>query len=91
MDKRIKQLYYNKRKKTDWDFGSLDKFTAWYKNQLEKQNNCCYYCGANQDDITLLIKKGIIKSKRFNKRGRNLEVERKEPDKYNKENCVLAC
>ena len=66
-------------------------FTVWYKNQLTEQNNCCYYCEVNQDDIILLIERSIIKSKRFNKRGRNLEVERKEPDKYNKENCVLAC
>ena len=91
MDNRIKQLYYNKRKKTDWDFGSLDKFTAWYKAQLAIQKNCCLYCNVNQNDITNLIERGIIKSKRFNKRARNLEVERREPDKYSKENCVLAC
>jgi hypothetical protein len=53
MDKRIKQLFYNKRKKTDWDFGSLDTFTNWYKTQFVEQNNCCYYCGVNQDDILL--------------------------------------
>jgi hypothetical protein len=91
MEKRIKQLFHNKRNKIDWDFGSLDNFTDWYKTQLAKQNNSCYYCEVNQDDIILLIGRGIIKSKRFNKRGNNLEIDRKDTRLYSKENCVLAC
>ena len=91
MDKRIKQLFYNKRKKSEWKFGPKDVFNDWYVGQLKQQQNCCYYCNVNQNDISLLIEQGIIKSKRFNKRGQNLEIDRKDSSLYNKENCVLAC
>ena len=76
-DKRINQLYYNKRSKAEWKFGPKDIFNDQYVGQLKQQQNCCYYCNVNQDDISLLIERGIIKSKRFNKRGQNLEIDRK--------------
>lgn len=90
-DQRINQLYYNKRNKAEWKFGPKDVFNDWYVGQLKQQQNCCYYCNVNQDDISLLIERGIIKSKRFNKRGNSLEIDRKDTRLYSKENCVLAC
>ena len=89
--RRIRQLYHNK-KGVDFEFKDFNEFYYWYISQYKKQNRCCYYCKTEESIITNLFEKKFTKIKRPN-RGKHLEVERRDSksNKYNKENCVLAC
>ncbi len=100
-DKRLKQIFSNmktrslKSKMTDSPFDvefEMNNFISWYNKTKENLNNKCAYCGSDQNKITQLIEKKTLSSKRFNKRGFNLEVDRKDPKKnYSEENCTLIC
>ena len=95
--RRMKTIYSNKKskQKKDFKFKDFSEFYDW----LKKQGNTCHYCKTEQSKITKLIYEGLknnplgISSKRFNKRGRSLEIDRKDPlnAEYSIHNCVLAC
>jgi len=93
--KRIKSIFDAKKKKfgpTHFLFKDENEFYEWDK--LKPQ--ICYYCKTEQYKITELVLAGIFPSKKFKKRGRNLEIERKcsqpeEKNVYSSENCELAC
>jgi len=70
-----------------------NQFVNWFAEQYEKQDGRCYYCGTRQDDINRLIKEGVLTSKRFKTRGRNLELERLDSgcNAYSPQNCTLVC
>lgn len=89
--RRIRQLYNNK-KGTNFEFPNFNKFYRWYIDQYSKQNGCCYYCKTEENVIADLFEKKYTSVKRPN-RGKHLEVERRDSNsnKYNAENCVLAC
>lgn len=89
--RRIRQLYNNK-KGNAFEFLDFNDFYKWYIIQYEKQNGCCYYCKTEESVLTELFEKKYTSIKRTN-RGKRLEVERRDSgsNKYNKDNCVLAC
>lgn len=73
-----------------FDKASLE---GWLITQMQKQEGKCYYCETKQEDILRFIEAGLLKSKRFVTRGKNLEVERldSQGNSYSPENCVLVC
>ncbi|MEZ4978680.1 MAG: hypothetical protein R2772_05220 [Chitinophagales bacterium] len=89
--RRIRQLYNNKQGE-NFEFTNFNEFYKWYITQFEKQKACCYYCKTEESVLTKLFEKKYTSVKRPN-RGKHLEVERRDSDsnKYNKDNCVLAC
>jgi len=89
--RRIRQLYNNK-KGDDFEFTSFSSFYKWYVGQHRKQSGCCYYCKTSEKVISELFVKKFLLNKRPN-RGMHLEVERRDSksNKYNEDNCVLAC
>jgi hypothetical protein len=102
--KRIKALYSKKKSEEkkhhsaeDFKFGfaSTDHFLSWWHEQFEKQQGQCAYCQTSIDLIKKLIDKGLLRTRRTRgqgKRGKCLELERKEPfGRYEPENCVLVC
>ena len=90
--RRVRSLYHNKRKLKDFDFMDFYSFYNWHKVQFAKQAGKCYYCKTDESVIAKLFETKYKNRKRIN-RGKHLEIERKNSDsnKYNKENCVLAC
>jgi len=79
---KIRKVWRLKFNETDfW------KFKNWY----EKTKRECYYCGITENQISELFEKGKLYTKR--KRGRKLEIDRKEPDEAydNIENLVFSC
>ena len=92
--RRIRSLYSNKKRlfKDDFEFNSFKEFYEWYIGQYKKQEGACYYCETKESVIAELFKAKFTSAKRKT-RGAHLEVERKDAkgNKYNKENCVLAC
>jgi hypothetical protein len=70
----------------EWRLNKVS-FYEWYKEQSQKQNECCHYCHLSGDTIN---KYG--RWFREGRRGHNLEVDKKDNSKpYSPENCVLAC
>ena len=100
-EKRLINILNNirqKRKRYELTQYSFDiefnnsSFINWYNHKKEILNNKCNYCGSDQNKITDLINSGKLNSKRFNKRGRNLEVDRLDPKgNYSEKNCTLVC
>ena len=89
--RRIRSLYHNKKKK-NFDFPNFNSFYKWHEQQWKEQEGKCYYCHTDEHVIATLLEKKYSHRKRLN-RGRYLEVERKDAtsNKYNSQNCVLAC
>jgi hypothetical protein len=86
------------------EFHSAEEFVEWWFEQSEKQMDSCYYCGTSIKIIRQLIdcerlrtrnnrsKRNEKTGRSINGRGRELELECKDPDEgYSKHNCVLAC
>ena len=98
---RVRQLFYNKRKLSNWKFLDFDDFYQWHQGQHIKQNGKCYYCGVEEYKLKELIEGNVLKSKRFGNsgiasnvcnRGKKLEIERIISHmEYSRDNCVLAC
>jgi hypothetical protein len=86
--RRLKNLYYGRKANKEITV-PFDKLYAWYESQEQK---CCY-CGITEAEIARLIDGGLLTTKRLSKRGRHLEIERKDPnvcyDNFN--NLSLAC
>lgn len=85
-DKGIRKLYLSKK-----GFKSIgfEDFKNWYNNQ----SNCCCYCGLTKDEALILFNK-YPKSTRGGKRGKSLEIDRKDPHlSYSAtlDNLVLSC
>jgi len=95
--KQLKSWYSNKqsdsrknRLKIDFTF---EEFENWYRNQPK----VCHYCGLTETEQFEVIQSGKLTSNRFfteqnGKRGRFLEIDRKNPKgSYSEGNCVLCC
>ncbi len=91
---RANQIFNSKKGKIEFkQFEDLGKryFYEWYDKQPKK----CYYCSITEEKLIKIfdLNNGVLKTKR--KRGRFLELERKNSKKdenvYSPENCVLAC
>lgn len=80
----LRKIWIKKFKTTDFN-----KFKIWYESTQKK----CYYCKITEQDIELLLRHNLIKTKRIKTRGKKLEIERLEPnEKYdNLDNLVLCC
>lgn len=71
----------------------IDSLWSWYQ-KLEK---VCFYCGLSEEEQFNLINRNVVNSSRFfssakGKRGRHLEIDRKNPNgDYSESNCVLCC
>lgn len=65
------------------------KFHDWYKS-MEQDKKCCY-CGITEAELKILFDSGKVETK--SKRGRKLELDRKEPNSPydNLDNIVFAC
>jgi 5-methylcytosine-specific restriction endonuclease McrA len=86
--------------KGGWGKGEKGKnnFVQWYKEKFETQNGKCFYCGLDGKVVINYEKQlGVINMLkdagfRKGKRGKSLEIDRKEPMKpYASDNCELAC
>lgn len=63
----------------------------YYKDQ-EKEKRECHYCHITEKQLELLAKKKRINTKRLYRRGKTMEVDKRDPNgEYNLENIVLAC
>lgn len=84
-DKQIKKIYDSKKGLRSITF---DIFRQWYLDQGEK----CVYCGLTTEESLILFNKYPL-STRGGKRGRRLELDRKNPhlSYSNLSNLVLAC
>jgi len=70
-------------------FLKKEKFYEIYGDDMSPRY--CSYCGISEDQIEKLFNKDEIKTKRWATRGRNMEVDRVQPnDEYNSE-LVLCC
>lgn len=69
----------------------LGEFLKKYE-ELEREQQC-YYCGITQAEIAQLIELKLIRTKRLETRGKQLELERVEPNELyeNLNNIKLAC
>lgn len=67
---------------------SFYEFKNWYETAEKK----CHYCNLSEENITALWEKNPLITKRP-KRGKSLEIERKQPNlSYNEiENLVFSC
>lgn len=81
--KEVKQL------NPDFEFKDFAEFYFWYRIQARN----CAYCNIKESILVDLYTKKILTSKRGRKRGKSLEIERKDStsNKYNKKNCIMAC
>jgi hypothetical protein len=70
-----------------------DEFPKWEKGNFIKwyqaQTNNCFYCKLPQRKLYQFYK--LTKSKRYGKRGRTLEIDRKKDTPYSEDNCCLCC
>jgi hypothetical protein len=70
----------------------IDKkiFTDWYGDDTKDRS--CEWCKITKHEINVLIEVGKIHTKRLSTRGRDMEVDRKEPNKgYEDGNLALCC
>lgn len=70
----------------------IDKkvFTAWYGE--DSVDRACEWCKITKNEIIELIEAGQINTKRLSTRGRDMEVDRREPNKgYEEGNLALCC
>lgn len=51
-----------------------------FHNWFTKTKRKCHYCGIDEQQITKLISRGKIKTKRLKTRGKKLEIERLKPN-----------
>lgn len=81
--KKVKQL------NPDFNFTDFAEFYFWYSMQPRK----CAYCNINESILVDLYTRKVLISKRGAKRGKSLEIERKDSmlNEYNKNNCIMAC
>lgn len=91
---KIRDIFRAKQKTKDGDkslfkFKSFKDFHDWYI----EQERFCYYCGTKEEVLVKIFEKGILESKRGSKRGKSLEIERRNAkgNEYSRDNCVLAC
>lgn len=86
---RAKKYLKNKVLNPEFKFINFAEFFHWYKEQPRK----CFYCEIEESILFDLYDNGILSSKRGTKRGKSLEIERRNSTNnyYSKENCVMAC
>ncbi|MFA5287500.1 MAG: hypothetical protein WC394_04450 [Candidatus Omnitrophota bacterium] len=90
-------LYLTKKEKYGncFKFESFEVFYKWYVEKFENQGGACYYCKTKENDLAKLFEEKKLPNKQYPKRGKHLEVERKNSyrgaDNYHESNCVLCC
>lgn len=76
-------------------FPDSSAFVNWWQETALKQEHRCYYCETPIKLIACLIEAGKIDvrgGKKGGKRGKNFEIERKDPSGlYDPSNCALVC
>lgn len=79
----LRQLWKSKCNAVSfWDF------KTWYESTERK----CHYCKITEEEISELISKGLIQTKRLVTRGRKLEIERVLPNNpYDDLNNLVFC
>ena len=77
----------NRNKRREGFRNDFKGFYQWY----EKQPRVCFYCEIKEDITQWLFKNKVITSTKPSWTKGNLEVERKDGDVYNEDNCALAC
>lgn len=88
---------WSKKKYKKW--GTKDKFVDWFIGKYIKQGGKCFYCGHSgkvsehyEEQLKEIGMWRRYKGFRKGKRGKSLEVDRKESAKgYVPNNCVLVC
>jgi hypothetical protein len=67
-----------------------EAFKMWYGE--DEKDRACEWCNITKHEINVLIEAGKIHTKRLSTRGRDMEVDRKEPNKgYEEGNLALCC
>ncbi len=92
---QARNIYNRKKDLTDksgkelFKFANFKKFCTWYIERIR----VCDYCGTDENVLFELFDNGILPSTRGGKRGKTLEIERKDSGSniYSEKNCVLAC
>lgn len=81
---KIRKIWIKKFENTDYWV-----FEKWYTETERK----CFYCKITESEIKELKEANKIRTKRWDTRGRSLEIERKEPNKQydNIENLIYSC
>jgi len=90
----IRNIFSRKKDLKDKDGKKLFKFEfAEFYDWYISQKRVCEYCGIEEWVLRDLFNTGKLSSKRGSRRGRTLEIERKnsEINVYSPENCILAC
>lgn len=82
---RVKKTEKNKQGYDLEEHWLRSDFIKWY---VEKEKKCCY-CGCTEEEIKKFYNKNF--SKRKDKRGKNLEIERLLDKEYSQMNCDLVC
>ena len=81
--------YSRLKSKVDYEFEqywSRNDFIKWY---VDKPQKCCY-CQCTKEQLDRFYK--LTNSKRYNTRGKTLEIERREDKQYNEiYDTVLCC
>jgi hypothetical protein len=96
---QILNIFYSKKNKSR-KFRSSKDFLEWYTENVSDKS--CYYCGLTERESQQLVKKGLLKSKRFpiigdlhlkgRTRGFWLELDKVDPNgPYSETNCVPCC
>jgi hypothetical protein len=87
-EKIASEAYTRLKSKDHYDLEqhwSREDFIKWYVNKPQK---CCY-CQCTKEQLEKFYK--LTNSKRYNTRGKTLEIERREDKEYSKDNCDFAC
>jgi hypothetical protein len=87
-EKNASETYTRLKSKVDYDLEqhwSREDFIKWYVNKPQK---CCY-CQCTKEQLAKFYK--LTNSKRYNTRGKTLEIERREDKEYSRDNCDFAC
>ncbi len=97
LDDQIKKWHKTAERSAFRNYFKSNNIISWEDFQEvygsdESSNRSCYYCKITEVQISLLIEKGQIKTKRLKTRGRSMEIERIIPNEgYTKENIALCC
>jgi hypothetical protein len=70
----------NKTRSNAINDSNLNHFLE-FREFYEQPNKCCYYCGLTQDEIEILFRRELIEYTRGGRRGKSLEIDRKNSKK----------
>jgi len=87
-EKLASNTYSRLKSKVEYDLEqhwSRKDFIKWY---IGKAQECCY-CRCTKEQLDKFYK--LTNSKRYVKRGKTLEIERRKDKEYSKDNCDFSC